>query len=69
MKVSSEEKPPVGGMGGSVHDWERSLDPFHRDAMPDEVKSAFPSGERRKGWMALDGFGNAIGFVADGTAL
>lgn len=66
--VSADWKPPVGGMGGSVHDWERALSPWHADAFPDEFKDRAPEkGERKHGWMALDFWGNAIGFVADGT--
>jgi hypothetical protein len=69
MKVTSDTKPPLGGMGGSIHDWERAKDPFHADAMPEQFKRLFDSGKRRHGWMALDAFGNAIAFVADGTDL
>lgn len=67
MITSPNEKPPLGLMGGSVHDWERAKDPFHADAAPDEFKSQFKQGERLSGWMALDWCGNAIGFVPDGT--
>jgi hypothetical protein len=67
MLTNKHTKPPLGLMGGSVHDWERSKDPFHADAMPDEFKSHFPNGKRREGWMALDAYGNAIGFIPDGT--
>lgn len=69
MITSPNEKPPVGGMGGSVHDWERCKDPFHRDAAPDEFKEKFTQGIRAEGWMALDAYGNAIGFVPDGTKI
>lgn len=55
-------KPAVGGMGGSVHDWEPGLDPWHKDAFPDEAKHAGTTGQRRSGWFALDAFGNEIGF-------
>lgn len=68
MKVSKENKPPVGGMGGMIIDWERSLDPWHRDAFPDEFKEVAPrqEAERREGWIALDWVGNPLVFVADG---
>lgn len=60
------EKPPIGGMGGSVADWERSLDPWHQDAFPDEFKDKAPNkGKRKEGWMALDWCGNPIGFLPD----
>jgi hypothetical protein len=68
MKVSKEHKPPVGGMGGSIMDWERSLDPWHRNAFPDELAKFAPHQEskRREGWMALDWVENPICFIADG---
>ncbi len=60
-------KPPLGGLGGSIHDWERSLDPWHADAFPVEFRGSAPvKGERRKGWMALDAWGNPLMFLADG---
>ena len=66
-RVNRHTKPPVGGMGGSIHDWERAKDPWHTDAFPTEFKHAAPhKGKRKKGWMALDGFGNPILFLADG---
>lgn len=59
-------KPVVGGMGGSVWDWERGLDPWHRDAFPDELKEQVPlCGERKEGWLALDAWGNVIGWQPD----
>lgn len=73
MKVDKDNKPPVGGMGGSIHDWERSSDPWHVDAFKgiggisaDEWAN---KGKRADGWMALDWCGNSLGFVADGTEL
>lgn len=70
MTSGPEQKPPVGGMGGSIHDWERSLDPWHSDAFPDEFKTAAPhKGARRKGWMALDAWGNPLMFLADGDRI
>ena len=68
MTTSEHVKPPVGGMGGSIHDWERALDPWHEDAFPDDLKSQAPNrGARVSGWMALDWCGNAILFIQDGT--
>ena len=71
MKISAEQKPPLKGLGGIIHDWERSLDPWHRDAFPDEFKDAAPrqGTERKSGWMALDAWGNPISFVLDGTEI
>lgn len=66
MIVSAECKPPVGGMGGSVHDWERGTDPFARSSMPEEFQPLFEDKPAATGWYALDWCGNQIGFVADG---
>jgi len=62
-------KPPVGGMGGSIHDWERGVNPFHISAFPDEFKRFAPdkSPKPTRGWLALDWCGNVIGFMADKT--
>ena len=68
MNLQPLKKPPVGGMGGAIHDWERGLDPWHRDAFPDEFKDQVGHGERREGWFALDAWGNVIGWQPDGTA-
>jgi hypothetical protein len=60
------DKPEIGGMGGSIADWERGLDPWHRDAFPDEFKGRAPHrGKRKEGWVALDWCGNIVGFVPD----
>ena len=80
MMVDEKTPPPTGGMGGSIHSWERSKDPFHQDAfrgtgMTDEQldnaivigKGGISKGERKSGWMGLDWCGNPICFVADGT--
>lgn len=58
-------KPPVGGMGGSIWDWERGVDPFSRQCMPDEFTHLFEDKPARNGWLALDHWGNVIGFMAD----
>lgn len=64
------QQPPTGGMGGSIHDWERGLSPWHRDAFPDDLKDFAPEhGRRTEGWFALDAFGNVIGWIPDGTVL
>lgn len=58
-------------MGGAIHDWERGLDPWHKDAFTGvPVDSSFANqGERKEGWFALDGWGNVIGFLPDGAEL
>lgn len=66
-RADPHTKPPLGGLGGCIHDWERSLDPWHKDAFPDEFKHLAPKqGERAKGWMALDTWKNPVMFVPDG---
>lgn len=68
--VTPDTKPPVGGLGGGIHDFERSLDPWHEEAFPDEFKAQAPQhGQRRKGWMALDAWGNPLMFVPDGDPI
>lgn len=73
MKVDENTKPPVGGMGGSIHDWERGKDPFHKDAFKGvpidekQIDAIANHGERQSGWYALDAWGNQISFVPDGT--
>lgn len=67
--VRADEKPPVGGMGGSIHDWQRGTNPFARSAMPPEFQSRFPDVPAAEGWLALDWCGNVITFVADGATL
>lgn len=67
IKINSKNKPPVGGMGGSIHDWERGIDPFHIDCFPEEFKSFAPNKTGKKdGWLGLDWCGNVITFVPDG---
>jgi hypothetical protein len=68
MIVNETQKPPTGGMGGSVHDWHRGLDPWHEDAFPGDTPKPdrLSKGQRKGGWYALDAYGNEIGFVADG---
>jgi hypothetical protein len=69
MTITETQAPPIGGMGGSVHSWERGSDPWHKDAAPKGLEDAFDSGTRKTGWMALDAYGNAIGWCADGTEM
>lgn len=81
MVIDEKTAPPVGGMGGSIHSWERSLDPFHRDAfagtgLTDEqldnaitIGGKVNDGERKHGWLGLDWCGNPIAFVPDGTEM
>ena len=68
MKYTTSEKlrPPPTWYGD---EYERSLDPWHRDAFPSELAHAAPNQAtpRKSGWMALDGIGNPIGFFPDGT--
>jgi hypothetical protein len=63
MEVSEHVKP----VRAMVEGWERGLDPWHADAFPDEFKYIGATGERMAGWYALDGFGNVIGFIPDGS--
>ena len=68
MKYTTSEtlRPPPTWYGD---EYERSSDPWHKDAFPDELKYAAPhqTEKRMDGWMALDGYGNPIGFCPDGT--
>jgi hypothetical protein len=81
MISSKDEKPPVGGLGGSIHDWERGLSPWHVDAFKGTgvsdtqldnavcvgVARGVERGVRQEGWFAVNGWGDYIGFVPDGT--
>lgn len=67
MIISETQKPPVGGWGGSINDWERGTDPFHEDAFPEEFKRIGFKGTPRTGWLALDFWKNVIGFCPDGV--
>lgn len=58
-------QPP--GFNG-VDYWERSGDPFHREAFQGtELAGHGSGGVRRQGWMAIDWTENCLGFVPDGT--
>lgn len=65
-RTSPTMKPPPHWYGNL---YERSSDPWHRDAFPPELADAAPnqSKERGKGWMALDAIGNPIGYFPDGS--
>jgi len=77
MIVDENTRLPVGGMGGTLHAWERSLDPFHVDAfagtglteeqLDNAIGGKVSKEERKSGWLGLDYWGNPICFVADGT--
>jgi hypothetical protein len=77
MIISKDQKPPVGGMGGSLHSWERGLDCWHQDAFKgcgkdiEDAIATLPEsgGKRKEGWNGLDWCGNVICFVPDGTEI
>ena len=85
MITSNNKKPPTGLCGGSVHDWERGLDPWHCAAFKgigltdreldraislDGRTPAINNDKTRKnGWFGLDWCGNAICWVPDGTEM
>jgi len=65
--VSKDVCPPVPFFGEK---YVRSKSPWHRDAFPEEFQDSAPEqGERKEGWMLEDHWGNAIGFIPDGTEL
>lgn len=64
--ITSETQKPKKEYYGVV-EWERSLDPWHADAFPNEYKFAGTTGERKAGWMGYDWCGNPLIFLADGT--
>jgi hypothetical protein len=68
MKTGPTQKPnPHPFYGDNYH---RGLDPWHRDAFPDEFKdSALRSGQRLEGWFLEDAYGNQIDFIPDGIEL
>lgn len=65
--TSETQEPPLDKMPGWVERFERDLDPWHEGAFPPEFKEAGTGGDRRAGWMALDHWGNPVGFIPDGT--
>lgn len=67
MIISPTTPPPTPLYGEK---WERGLDPWHKDAFPEEFKSVAPEqGERRAGWFLIDWCGNSIGWMPDGTQI
>ena len=67
--VSKKQKPDPHPFYGD--NYERGLDPFHKDAAPEEFKEnkAFSAGKRKEGWFLLDAWKNQIGFIADGKKI
>jgi hypothetical protein len=68
-EISEFNPPPLDKLPGNYHACERGLDPWHADAFPDEFKHFGKGGARAKGWFLLDAWGNAIGFIPDGTII
>lgn len=68
-KVSKDQKPNPHPFYGD--NYERGTDPFHISTAPDHLKDnpVWNTGKLKEGWYLLDGFGNEIGFVANGTEL
>lgn len=71
MIIGPDRKPPLPAHYGE--EYERGLDPFHRDAAPAGFESAFEAvsggGERKAGWYLMDHWKNVIGWVPDGTEI
>lgn len=68
MKTGPNQKPKPHSFYGDSY--ERGVDPWHRDAAPDEFKDRFPNqGVRKEGWFLMDAWGNEIGWVPDGTEI
>lgn len=65
MIVTETQSPPEQPLW--IDHWERGLDPWHADAFKGTGVDIGTTGERAKGWYAVDWCGNVIGFVADGT--
>lgn len=67
--VGPNQKPAPHPFYGDS--WERGLDPWHANAFKGLGLSHNPgtTGERRGGWFLIDGAGNAIGFVPDGSSV
>lgn len=65
MIVDSSNPPPLVAC---VFYWERTLDPWHAEAFPQEFKQSAPNqGPRAEGWGGIDHAENEIVFIADGT--
>lgn len=68
ITVSETQRPLFSNP--SVHSFGRGPSPWHVDAFPDALKSQAPEcGVRQWGCFELDYWGNAIGFVPDGTVM
>lgn len=66
MITSPTSKPPPHPFYGDA--WHRGLDPWHRDAFPEELADRAPNqGQRGSGWYLEDAFGNEIAYVPDGA--
>lgn len=69
--VGPERKPAPHPFYGDS--WERGKDPFHAEAFKglESELGVNPGsvGERKGGWFLIDGAGNAISFVPDGTPI
>ena len=69
--VGPDQKPDPHPFYGDSY--ERGIDPWHEDAF-EGLESELggnpgATGERSGGWFLIDGHGNAIGWVPDGTPL
>lgn len=69
--VGPDQRPEQHPFYGDSY--ERGLDPWHADAFRglEGELGCNPgiTGERKSGWFLLDGHGNVIGFVPDGTPI
>jgi hypothetical protein len=66
-QISNKLRPPPMPFYGDSY--ERSPDPWHADAfkgIPGIEGRVGSGGERKGGWMGLDGHGNPLGFWRDG---
>ena len=67
IKIDKHNHPPIGIWGGTVHAYERCLDPWHSEAFPGQFKNSAPHcGVRKEGWAALNAFNDIVGFFPDG---
>ena len=70
--VSATQRPAPHYYGDL---WERGADPWHPEAfagipgVEKQMREAHDGAARRGGWYALDSFGNAVGWVPDGTVV
>ena len=70
--ISETQAPPASSkhtLLGLIDHYERSLDPWHADAMPDEFKEFGTHGKRSAGWLGIDWCGNPIFWVPDETEI